>query len=140
MSRYVVDASVALRSVLFEPDSDKALQLLEDFRKGVHELLVPDVFQAEVGNAHTRAERKKVIALGDATVFFDEIMDPSPSIHSSSPLMARAIDLSSRTRASVYDCLYLLLAEDEHCEVITADVKFFSKFHTTGKLIDLSTL
>jgi len=140
MSKLVLDASVALQSVLFEQHSDKALRLLEEFRAGIHELLVPDIFQAEVGNALTRAERKKLIAVGDAAIFYDEIMDPSPAIHSSTPLMARAIDLSSRTRASVYDCLYLLLSEDEHCEVITADEKFFNVFKASGKLINLSAI
>lgn len=138
--RAILDASVALKAVLNEAGSDKALALLEDFRQGVHELLAPDVFLAEVGHALTRAERKKVIPVGDAAIHFDWLVTPPPDIRPSAPLIARAIDLSSRTRTSVYDCLYLLLAEEQHCEVVTADRKLFGAFQATGKVIDLSSL
>jgi hypothetical protein len=39
------------------------------------------------------------------------------------PLIARAIDISSRTRSGYYDCLYVALAEREGCPLITADQK-----------------
>jgi hypothetical protein len=39
--KYVLDASVALKWVLTEPDSSKALSIRDDFRKQVHELLAP---------------------------------------------------------------------------------------------------
>jgi len=35
--------------------------------------------------------------------------------------MLRAIDISSKVRIGVYDCLYVALAERENCELITAD-------------------
>jgi predicted nucleic acid-binding protein len=138
--RAILDASVALKAVLIETDSDKALRILEGHQQGLHKLLAPDVFLAEIGHALTRAERKKIIPLGDAALHFDWLVTPCPDLHASAPLMVRAIELSSHARASVYDCLYLVLAEDEHCEVITADQKFLTAFQSTGKLIDLSTL
>ena len=53
--KYVLDASVALKWVLTEPDSAKALSVRDDFRKQVHELLAPDVFPVEVGRPTPRA-------------------------------------------------------------------------------------
>lgn len=129
--KLVLDASVALKAVLSEPGSDKARQLIDEFRQGHHTFLAPDVFLAEVGHALTRAERKKILLEGQAAILFDDVIDPCPDLHTSAPLMARAIELSSQTRASVYDCLYLVLAEDEHCEVITADQKFLNAFQAT---------
>jgi predicted nucleic acid-binding protein len=38
-------------------------------------------------------------------------------------VIARAIDISSRTRSGYYDCLYVALAESEGCELVTADQK-----------------
>ncbi len=55
---YVLDSSVALKWVLPESDSPKALQLCDDFRTGAHTLLAPDIFPVEVGHALTRAERQ----------------------------------------------------------------------------------
>jgi predicted nucleic acid-binding protein len=37
--RYVLDSSVALKVSLPEPDSAKAIQLRDDFRNGIHELI-----------------------------------------------------------------------------------------------------
>jgi hypothetical protein len=45
--KYVLDASVAEKWVLPEPDSAKAIALRDDYRRGVHELLAPDTFPAE---------------------------------------------------------------------------------------------
>jgi predicted nucleic acid-binding protein len=33
------------------------------------------------------------------------------------------VDISSKTRGSFYDCLYVALAEREGCELVTADDK-----------------
>jgi len=60
--KYVIDSSVALKWVLPEPDSAKAIQLRNDFHHAVHELLAPDVFPIEIGHALTKAERQLRIA------------------------------------------------------------------------------
>jgi hypothetical protein len=43
--KYVLDSCVAVKWVLVEPLSDKALKLRDDFRQAIHELLAPDVFR-----------------------------------------------------------------------------------------------
>ena len=52
---------MALKWVLAEPDTPKALSVRDGFRKQVHELLSPDVFSVEVAHALTRAERKGIL-------------------------------------------------------------------------------
>lgn len=49
--KYALDASVAAKWVLPEPDSSKAVALRDDFRQAVHELLAPDTFPAEIAHA-----------------------------------------------------------------------------------------
>lgn len=119
--KLVLDASVGLKAVLEEEHSDLARRLMEDFRNGVHELVAPDIYPVECGHALTRAERKKLIVVGDSETLFEELMASCPELMPSLPLLERAVELSSTTRAGVYDCLYALLAEDENCSVITAD-------------------
>jgi predicted nucleic acid-binding protein len=41
---YVLDSNVALKWVLPEADSDKALRLRADMQAGLHQLLSPEVF------------------------------------------------------------------------------------------------
>jgi predicted nucleic acid-binding protein len=50
-------------------------------------------------------------------------MTTAPVQRASLPLMPRAISISSQLRIGVYDCLYVALADQEQCELITADDK-----------------
>ena len=51
--KYVIDSSVAFKSVAPEIYSDKALLLADDFRNAIHELLAPDIFSIELAHALT---------------------------------------------------------------------------------------
>jgi predicted nucleic acid-binding protein len=121
--RYVLDASVAFKWEVPEPDSDKANRLRDDFRNAVHELLAPDFFPQELAHALTRAERQGRIAVGQAAVFWADAMTTPPALLSVTSLTPRAISISSSLRIGVYDCLYVALAEREGCDFITADDK-----------------
>jgi predicted nucleic acid-binding protein len=119
--RYVLDASSGLKWVLPEPLADKARRLRDDYRNGVHELLAPDVFTIEVAHALARAERRKLIPVGDAAKLLADILTTAPQAHLHRPFLARALDIASQMHIGVYDCLYVALAEREGCEFITAD-------------------
>lgn len=124
--RYVLDASAALCWVLPRPNSGKALQLRTDFQNAVHELIAPSVFAGEIASALTKAERQKLIQVGDARALLGRVMRTPPAMHPYEPLLARAVDISSQTRSGLYDCLYVALAERVQCEVVTDDLKLVS--------------
>lgn len=126
--KFVLDASVGLKTVLPERDSDNAIRLRNEFTQGVHELLAPDVFPIEVAHALTRAERKKVILEGEAIVLYGQVLANMPELHPILPLMPRAIEISSQLRASAYDCLYVTLAEKSNCKLVTSDKKLIAVF------------
>src|SRR2546426_9522564 len=119
--KYVLDASVALKWVLPEPDAPKALKLRANFQIAVHELLAPDVFPIEIGHALTRAERQKRISPPAGWGIWLGIMAEAPALHASIPLMPRAYAISSAVRVGIYDCLYVALSERESCQLVTAD-------------------
>jgi predicted nucleic acid-binding protein len=119
--RYVLDASVAVTSVVSRPLTKKALRLREDYRNGTHNLLAPSVFLAECASALTKCERQKLIPVGQALVLLDDILNDIPQIFTYEPFLRRATVISSQTRAGLYDCLYVALSEREGCEMITAD-------------------
>src|SRR5437870_1417730 len=98
--RYVLDASVALCWVLPRPHSAKALTLRAEYLNKVHDLIAPDIFPAETASALTKSERQKVIAVGDAAALHVKILRSCPSLHSYVPLIARAIEISSKTRTA----------------------------------------
>jgi predicted nucleic acid-binding protein len=74
-----------------------------------------------VGHSLTRAERQGRITLGEAIRLWSDVMTTPPRLIPSLPFTHRAILFSSQTRASVFDCLYVALAEREGCELISAD-------------------
>jgi len=133
--KYVVDSSVAIKWVLAEKDDAKARTLREESRKGVHELVAPDVFTTELAHALTRAERQKRITPGDALVLWTDVMTTSPKLHQSVPLTPRAIEISSQFHIGVYDCLYIALAEREQCEFITADDRLVRNLQSAFPMI-----
>ena len=121
--KYILDASVAVSWVLPEKHSPKAVRLRNEFRKGLHELLAPDIFPGEVANALTRAERKKIIPHPQSMKRFIQAMRFAPELHPYIPLLSKALAISSSMRVAIYDCLYVALAEQEQCELVTSDDK-----------------
>jgi predicted nucleic acid-binding protein len=122
--KHVLDSSVALKWVLQEADSGKAICLRDEYRNGIHELLAPDIFPSEIANGLASAERQKRIRTGESAIFLNDILSAAPALHPSPPLLIRAMEIAISTKQAVYDCLYLALAEAEGCELVTADDQF----------------
>jgi predicted nucleic acid-binding protein len=124
--RYVLDASVGLCWVIPRPLSPKALGLRDDYRNSIHELIAPAHFPGEIASALTKAERQKSIPVGDAPKLIADVLHTTPILYPLDPLFYRAVEISSQTRAGFYDCLYVALAEQENCELVTADDKLIN--------------
>jgi len=121
--KYVLDVSVAMRWVIPGPLMVLAVKLRDEYLQNIHELIAPDIFPGEAASGLTKAERQKLIAIGDAATLHTKIMNTCPDLRLYSPLTPRAIDISSQSRTAFYDCLYIALAELEQIELVTADDK-----------------
>ncbi len=117
--KYVLDASVGLKWVLNEVDADAARRQRDDYRSQLHELIAPEIYPIECAHTLTKKERQGIV--GDARILWDELLLDSPTYFATLSLISRALDLSRQAHIAVYDCLYVALAEREHCEVLTAD-------------------
>ena len=121
--KYVLDTSVAIKTVIQEADSAKALQLRDDYNNTTHDLIAPDLFPTEVCNVLMMAERTGKILQGEASRFFADFVLDLPALYDALPLLPRALEIAQQFRQTVYDCLYVALAEREGCELVTADDK-----------------
>jgi predicted nucleic acid-binding protein len=133
--KYVLDSNISLKWVLTEADSDKARLLRTEFENQIHELLAPDVFPIEVAHALARAERRRVIPQGDADRLLTNVLSTPPQFHPYLPLLKRALDMGSKARIGVYDFLYVVLADREGCELLTADDRLVRTLQPTFPFI-----
>jgi predicted nucleic acid-binding protein len=62
------------------------------------------------------------VGTGQSTVLFADIATTMPAIHATYPdVLPRAHTIAASTVVSVYDALYVALAEKETCELVTGD-------------------
>ena len=138
--RFVLDASVAVKLVLPEIDSDKALALEADFRNQIHELIAPDTYPIEVAHALTKAERRGLLLAGQAETRLARLLTYPPDLIPYLSLLSRAVEIATQARIGVYDCLYVALAEREGCELVTADTRLISNLGPLFPIISLDSL
>ena|SRR5438552_9080759 len=119
----VIDASVGFKALVVEQDSDKAERLIEDQRNSAVELIAPDFYPVEVAHALTRAERQGRITPAEGAKLLTTLLQDLPRLVPSLPLLPKAYVLSSQLRKGVYDCVYIVLADHEGCDFVTADDK-----------------
>jgi predicted nucleic acid-binding protein len=124
---YVLDSSVDLKWVLPEPDSGRATRLRDEYNASIHHLATPDIFTTEIANGLVVAQRQGRIQIGESITFFHDIIRNAPAIHSTLPLLPRAIEISLSTRQAVYDCIYVALAEILGYEMVSADDQLVRK-------------
>lgn len=118
----VVDASVAAKWVLPEPDSDSAEALC---RTG--ELLIaPTLVLAEIGNAVWKRAVKGELTKADAAAAVESAARLFSQLLPMEQLAIRATELSIDLRHPIYDCFYLALAEREAATLVTADTRLLA--------------
>lgn len=127
--KFVLDASVAVKWVLPEPDTPQALSLRNDLATRTHEFIAPDTFPVEVAHALTRAERRGTIQRQEAILKLADVLATAPLFIHYLAVLTKAVELSSHHRIGVYDCLYLALTESQQCDLVTADQRLKAMGH-----------
>ena len=120
MRRYVIDASVAIKWFVPEIHSDAALRV----RQGGSQLHVPAFMILELGNVIAKKIRRGELTAKDGEVVLKELQHLPLQRHADERLFTAAYRLALDTQSSLYDCLYLAVAEAVDGVMITADRKF----------------
>jgi predicted nucleic acid-binding protein len=117
LSAWVVDASVAVKWYVEEPQARAARRLMAD---GV-ELSVPDLFFAEVGNALVKKCRRDELSASEARSIA-ALLDALPlEVVATQSLLQAGIAIALRQRCSMFDAIYVALAEELNVSLVTAD-------------------
>lgn len=123
----VIDASVAFKLVVEEPDSEIAIDWLARA-----ELTGPTLLHAEVSNALWKRVRRNELAGGGELE--DRLADLARYVRTidETPQLPRALALAIELDHPVYDCVYLALAEAYDEELLTADSRFVRRLQNTA--------
>lgn len=119
MSRIVLDASVAVKWVLREEHAATARRILS-----TRELLAPHLLWAEVGNTLWKRHRRSESSVEEVRRMLSEVQRLPVMTFAHWPLLPAALDLAISLHQTVYDCLYLALAETRNSIMVTADRRF----------------
>jgi predicted nucleic acid-binding protein len=117
----IIDASVAFKWLVEEPDSAIAISWLD-----CNDLKAPHLIHSECGNAlFKRIRGGEIFAEGASTQLagLKEIV----TLVDEQPWLGRALSMSITLDHSFYDCVYLALSEGLDDRLLTADSKFISK-------------
>lgn len=133
----VVDASVAVKWLLAEADSEAAFALLAEHGNAV---AAPDLLLIEVARALIAAANSRRIDRARCEAALDEWLAIAGGfdLHRSGPqTIATASRIALDLGHPLADCLYLALAVERGCDLVTADAKFTARARVTHDRITL---
>jgi predicted nucleic acid-binding protein len=119
VNRFIVDASVAVKWVLREEHGATARRLLSSSR-----LLAPHLLWAEVVNTLWKRHRRREASVEEVRQMLAEMRRFPVVTFAHWPLLPKALELAISLEQTVYDCLYLALADTRGGIMITADRRF----------------
>jgi predicted nucleic acid-binding protein len=117
----VVDASVAVKWYLPEEHSHRATRLLS-LELALH---APDLLYPEVGNVLWKRVRRGLLQRDQAISALALLVSVPIRCEPAGSLAMVSLQIALETGRSVYDSLYLGLARDLGCPLVTADRRFF---------------
>ena len=120
---FVLDCSVAAKWVLPEPDRVSALVWFDRYVAGDVILISPDLLLMEFASLVAKLNRRKQISAEQAHQAFSLMTKCAPRLVDMRPRLFRALDLSVQYQLSLWDCVYLALAVEYDCPVLTADLR-----------------
>jgi predicted nucleic acid-binding protein len=127
VKRFVVDASVAIKWLIKEPETPQALRLAAHSR-----LIAPDLLTAEFANVLRTKIRAGEFDLELVEEAADVLHSAGLTLVPMEPLMTAAIRIAHRLQHPAYDCFYLALALAEGCAFVTADARLIRKLADPG--------
>lgn len=124
----MLDASVAVKLVVEEPDSESAVAIIDAHADRV----APDLLTIEVASALAKKVRFAGLPRAAAEESLRSLAPFVTEFLETFDHLDRAMTLSVEMDHSLFDCIYLAAALDRDCAVVTADRKFANAAAAAG--------
>ena len=123
----VVDASLALKLFLNEPDGPQVRAQWREWEQMGEVIIVPSLFWPEMLSGLRRSAYRGMLPEADADQAFDTLEKFEINTREPPELYRAAWRLARRfNRPTIYDCCYLALADIAGCDLWTADRRLFN--------------
>jgi predicted nucleic acid-binding protein len=127
MPHCVVDACVAVKWFIKETHHHEADAILTDFGDKKLQLIAPDIIVSEVGSVLWKLSTlRSSISTTEASSSYHDFLALGIQLHPCSEIASSAMRIALAERCTVYDAMYMALAEQKGCDLITADEKLYS--------------
>jgi predicted nucleic acid-binding protein len=123
----VVDANIAVKWVLQEPDSAKAIQVGVDVQSAGGLLHFLDMARIEAVNVIWLQVHRRLTTVQRARVALDELRRAPVQLMAAEPLLNDAFDLALQFDIAVYDACFVAAVQKLGCRGVTADVPLVRK-------------
>jgi predicted nucleic acid-binding protein len=117
----VVDSSVVAKWILPESDSARAQRLISEIALKGERLIVLDLAFAEVANTIWKRYHRRLATLAETRQFLEALLRSPVHVEPAMRLLAPALEIASKYDRSIYDTLFVALAQDLRLVAVTAD-------------------
>ncbi len=120
----VVDTSALIR--LFVPDGpmpDDLDEFLHGVERGLNKAIAPELLVAEAANVINKKQISGELSGDESDRLLADLLSVPIHLFPHRPLLLRAFELAREHQLTVYDTLYLALAEDHGTVLFSADRK-----------------
>ncbi|MDP3732945.1 MAG: type II toxin-antitoxin system VapC family toxin [Candidatus Daviesbacteria bacterium] len=123
----VIDASLAFKWFEIEQEEfiEKAIKILQDHLLGKNIIVVPDLILYELSNSWSTKSR---LTAKEIKIYLKDLEKYQLKLEPVNlDILNQTVDFSKKYDISVYDALYIALAKQKKCKLITSDQKLASK-------------
>jgi predicted nucleic acid-binding protein len=124
---YVIDASVAVKWLLPEDNTEQAESLLVEGNT----LAAPDLLYPEVGNSLWKRVKGRELTQEAGREALLRLMEIEIRVTPANLLLDKAFALACEYDRTVYDSVYLALTLDESAILVTGDKRFYNSMLRT---------
>ena len=120
----VVDTSALIR--LFVPDGslpDGFDEFLRGVERGINTAIAPELLLAEAANVINKKRKSEEFDENESDQLLSDILSVPIRLFPHQPVILRAFEMAGEHNLTVYDTLYLALAEDHGAVIFSADRK-----------------
>lgn len=118
----ILDASILIKIFTHEDNSEKAISIIEDYESGKTNIIVPEIIFIEVLNGlKYKKQTEEILIKANKELWNLEFKIEQLNYD----LLVKALEIALKNDLTMYDALYIAIAQLHSCPLITADKELY---------------